>query len=65
MQEIVSNKKQTMLTHSFQPEENFIFEHKINDTYNLNIVYHEEDDIQNYDVFNLDNIVVPFYIWPK
>jgi hypothetical protein len=54
-----------MLTHSFQPEENFIFEHKINDTYNLNIVYHEEDDIQNYDVFNLDNIVVPFYIWPK
>ena len=65
MQEIVSNKKQTMLTHSFQPEENFIFEHKINDTYNLNIVYHEEEDIQNYDVFNLDNIVVPFYIWPK
>ena len=39
IKEIVSDKKRTIFTQSFPIEENFIFEHVINDIYNFNIVY--------------------------
>ena len=62
IKKIVSDKKRTIFTQSFPIEENFIFEHVINDIYNFNIVYHEEDEIAQYNNFNLDNIkIVNFF----
>ena len=59
IRELVSNKNQTIFTNSFHIEENFIFDHKINDTYTLKQVCHEEPELQ-YFINTNDDIITHF-----
>ena len=59
IRELVSNKNQTILTNSFHIEENFIFDHKINDTYTLKQVCHEEPELE-YFINTNDDIITHF-----